>query len=369
MVPPPVIGPPPSTIGFVPPSGLVFIPPNGAGFAPPNGSGFIPPNSVGFVPPNITGSVHPGISFGPHAGQMHFTNNQQQPLHHEEPQVPPVRRTIVTPAPYLVDNQEDVSSMQDAMELPADAERKFQLFEERLRAMESSGISSIDITDMGLVPGIRFPPKFKVPKFDKYKGTTYPKTHVRAYYRKMSAYTTDEKLLMHFFQDSLSGASLEWYMQLESSHIRTWRDLVEAFVKNYQYNTDLAPNRTQLHNLTQGSHESFKDYAQRWRELAARVQPPLMERELVDMFMGTLQGPYYTMMVGCTSTGFSDLVMAGERVEAGIKAGKIQVPTDSSSNGMKKSFGGFQKKREGETNAVFNHRNQFQAPYQHVPYQ
>ena len=72
--------------------------------------------------------------------------------------------------------------MQDAMELPADAERKFQLFEERLRAMEGNGISGIDITDMGLVSGIRVPPKFKVPEFDKYKGTTCPKTHVRAYY-------------------------------------------------------------------------------------------------------------------------------------------------------------------------------------------
>lgn len=92
--------------------------------------GFVPPIGVGFVPPNSTGSVHRGISVGPHAGHMHFTNNQQQPLHHEEAQIPPVRRTVVTPAPHLVDNQEDLFSMQDAMELPVEAERKFQLFEE-----------------------------------------------------------------------------------------------------------------------------------------------------------------------------------------------------------------------------------------------
>ena len=283
----------------------------------------VPPSGIGFVPPQGTGSVQPGVSFGPRVGQVQFpfvNNQQQQPLHHEDAQVPPVRRTVITPAPHLVDDQEDVFSMRDVLELPVEAERKFQLFEERLKAMENSGISGIDLTDMGLVPGLRIPPKFKVPDFDKYKGTTCPKTHVRAYYRKMSAYTDDEKLLMHFFQDSLSGASLEWYMQLESSHIRTWRDLVEAFVRHYQYNTDLAPNHTQLQNLTQGSHESFKAYAQRWRELAARVQPPLLERELVDMFMNTLQGPYYSAMIGCTSTGFTDLVMAGERVEAGIKA-------------------------------------------------
>jgi hypothetical protein len=77
-------------------------------------------------------------------------------------------------------------------------------------------------------------------------------------------------------------------MQLEGNHIHTWREMVEAFLKHYQYNTDMAPNRTQLQNLTQRSEESFKEYAQRWRELAARVQPPLLERELVDMFIGNL---------------------------------------------------------------------------------
>lgn len=78
----------------------------------------------------------------------------------------------------------------------------------------------MDITDLGLVLGVRVPPKFKVLVLDKYTGTTCPKTHVQAYYRKMSAYFEDERLLMHFFQDSLAGASLEWYMHLERMYIR-----------------------------------------------------------------------------------------------------------------------------------------------------
>lgn len=195
--------------------------------------------------------------------------------------------------------------------------------EERLKAVEGQGVLGMDVTDLGLVLGVRVPPKFKVPVFDEYTGTTCPKTHVIGYYRKMSAYSKDERLLMHFFQDSLDGASLEWYMHLERTYIRNWRDLVEAFVKYYQYNIDMAPNRTQLQSPTQGPNESFNEYAQKWRELVARVQPPLMERELVDMFMGTLQGPYYNIMVGSTYTSFSELVMAGDRIEVGLKMGKI----------------------------------------------
>ncbi|KAI5408349.1 hypothetical protein KIW84_054249 [Lathyrus oleraceus] len=52
---------------------------------------------------------------------------------------------------------------------------------------------------------------------------------------------------------------------------------------------DMAPSRTQLQSLCQKSSESFKEYAQRWRELAARVQPSMLERELTDMFISTLQ--------------------------------------------------------------------------------
>lgn len=77
--------------------------------------------------------------------------------------------------------------------------------------------------------------------------------------------------------------------------------MVEAFLKHYQYNTDMAPNQTQLQNLTQKYDETFKEYAQRWRELDARVQPPLLEREIIEMFMGNLQGPYLDIMVGSTS--------------------------------------------------------------------
>lgn len=129
---------------------------------------------------------------------------------------------------------------------------RYQRLEECLKAVEGQGLLGMDMMDLGLVPGVRIPPKFKVPVFDKYTGATCPKTHVKAYYRKMSAYSDDEKLLMHFFQDSIYGASLDWYMKFERMYIHNWRDLVEAFVKHYQYNIDMAPNHTQLHSLSQG---------------------------------------------------------------------------------------------------------------------
>ncbi|XP_050891021.1 uncharacterized protein LOC127096503 [Lathyrus oleraceus] len=247
-------------------------------------------------------------------------------------------------------------------------ERKLKMMDERVRAIKGPNTFGLEAADMCLVPGIKIPAKFKVPAFEKYQGNTCPKTHIRSYCRKMAAYSGDEKLLIHFFQDNLSGASLEWYMQLERSHVHSWRELAEAFLKHYQYNTDMAPNRTQLQSLAQKYEESFKEYAQCWRDLAARVQPPMLEKEMVDMFMETLQGPYYEKLVGSTSDGFFDLVVVGERIESGVKAGKI-LSLANAANGTKKLYNGFPKKKEGETNIASTSKGKgkaYRTPYYQV---
>ena len=54
-----------------------------------------------------------------------------------------------------------------------------------------------------------------------------------------------------------------------------------SFIRKYQYNADMAPDRMQLQNMCKKEHESFKEYTQRWRDLAAQVAPPMMEREMI----------------------------------------------------------------------------------------
>ena len=36
----------------------------------------------------------------------------------------------------------------------------------------------------------------------------------------------------------------------------------------------MAPDRIELHNMCKRENESFKEYAQRWIDLAAKVVPP-----------------------------------------------------------------------------------------------
>ena len=59
---------------------------------------------------------------------------------------------------------------------------KLDLIEERLKAVEGFGdYPFADMTDLCLVPNVVIPPKFKVPDFDKYKGMTCPKNHLKMY--------------------------------------------------------------------------------------------------------------------------------------------------------------------------------------------
>ena len=98
----------------------------------------------------------------------------------------------------------------------------------------------------------------------------------------------------------------------------------------------------QLQSMSMGSEEGFKEYEQKQRDLTGRFQPPLADRELVDMFMSMLISPFYNHLLGSFSAGFTELTLTGEHIENEIRSGKIQVATflntaKNSYNGKKES--------------------------------
>ena len=136
----------------------------------------------------------------------------------------------------------------------------------------------MDTYKMSLVPDLVLPPKFKVPTFDKFDGTKCPSTHLYMYCRKMTGHTSNDKLLIHCFQDSLSGSTTRWYNFLSRDQIKSWTDLAKAFLVQYKHMTDTAPDRMSLQNMEKKTNETFREYAHKWRDLAAQVQPPLTDK-------------------------------------------------------------------------------------------
>ena len=48
-------------------------------------------------------------------------------------------------------------------------------------------------------------------------------------------------------------------MRLDNIKIRKWKDLVDAFIRQYKYNMDIAPDRTSLSNLDKRDKESMRE--------------------------------------------------------------------------------------------------------------
>ena len=97
--------------------------------------------------------------------------------------------------------------------------------------MEGSNVYElVDAYKMSLVLYLVLPPKFKVPTFDKYDDTKCPSAHLYMYYRKMTGYTSNDKRLIHCFQDSLSRSATRWYNLLSRDQIKSWTDLTKAFL-------------------------------------------------------------------------------------------------------------------------------------------
>ena len=69
--------------------------------------------------------------------------------------------------------------------------------------------------------------------------------------------------------------------------------------------TDTAPDRLALQNIEKKTTEIFREYAHKWRDLTAQVQPSMTDKELNKMFLNTLKAPYYDRMIGNSNTNFS----------------------------------------------------------------
>ncbi|KAA3467487.1 Gag-pro-like protein [Gossypium australe] len=158
-------------------------------------------------------------------------------------------------------------------------EDRCRWLEEKFKALgNADNHHKIDAKDLSLVPDLVLPHKFKMLEFEKYNGTSCPEAHITMFCRQMTGYVNNDQLLIHYFQGSLVGVA----------------------------------------------SRCFKQYAQRWREVAIQVQPPLLEKETTMLFINTLKAPFITHMIGNTTKSFADIVMAGEMIENAIRGGKIE---------------------------------------------
>ena len=114
---------------------------------------------------------------------------------------------------------------------------------------------------MSLVLDLILSPKFKVPTFDKYDGTKCPSAHLYMYCKKMTGHTSNDKLFIHCFQDSLTVSATRWYNLLSRDQIKSWTNMAKSFLVQYKHMTDTAPDMISLQNMKKKANETFREYA------------------------------------------------------------------------------------------------------------
>jgi hypothetical protein len=68
---------------------------------------------------------------------------------------------------------------------------------------------------------------------------------------------------------------------------------------------------------------TFKEYAQQWKEKAARARLPLDEKEMIRISINTLKNPYFDRMVGLQLQFLVDFIPVEERIEDVVKTKEI----------------------------------------------
>ena len=151
----------------------------------------------------------------------------------------------------------------------------------------------MDYNSLSLFPNARLPPKFKMPTLDKFDGTNYPKLHLKMYMRAMQPSGATEEVLAEIFQNTLIGAALRWFLNLDDARARSWEDTYREFQKQYKYNMEMDITRRDLKTTKQEPKESFSTFITKWRAKAAQMMSRPSEEERLAMVVKNLLHVYH----------------------------------------------------------------------------
>ncbi|XP_070028862.1 uncharacterized protein [Nicotiana sylvestris] len=244
--------------------------------------------------------------------------------------------------------------------------KKMRSLEQSLKNMQGlSGQKSVSYTDLCMFPHVHLPSGFKTPKFEKYDGHGDPIAHLKKYCNQLRGVGGKKELLMAYFGESLIGIASEWYTDQDISSWHIWDALAQDFVRQFQYNINIAPDRNSLTNLKKKPSENFREYAIKWREQASRVKPPMDEIEMVTVFLQAQEPDYFQNMMSAMGKTFAEAIKIGDMVEHGLKTGRIlsQAAIRATSQAIQGSSGGMANNRtREETTMAASGGRRYRAP-------
>ena len=122
--------------------------------------------------------------------------------------VPP---SVIHTLPRVEDTsyRSEPSEGPDVYEKMDEMKDQFLELRKELKTLRGKYLFQKSVGELCLVPDVKILVKFKAPDFEKYKGNTYPLSHLTMHARKMSTQTDNDQLLIHYFQEKFNWNCLE----------------------------------------------------------------------------------------------------------------------------------------------------------------
>ncbi|KAF7841602.1 gag/pol polyprotein [Senna tora] len=98
--------------------------------------------------------------------------------------------------------------------------------------------------------------------------------------------------------------------------------MVQAFSKEFAYNK-IELTHEMIQKVSQKIRESFREYAQRWKQTTIDVQPPITEQEVCHYFLRSLKDTCYDLMLTVPFKYFFQLVTIGEDIDCETQEGHM----------------------------------------------
>ncbi|KAL8116987.1 hypothetical protein AgCh_023241 [Apium graveolens] len=122
--------------------------------------------------------------------------------------------------------------------------------------------------------------KFKMPTIKAYDDTGDPTNHARTFSNALLLQPVNDAIKCRAFPQTLSGMAQRWHSRLPLNSIGSFRELSQAFIKQFISGGVHEKSSASLMSIVQGAKESLRDYLNHFTKEALKV--PDLDDKLQD---------------------------------------------------------------------------------------
>ncbi|XP_077230962.1 uncharacterized protein LOC143864031 [Tasmannia lanceolata] len=257
--------------------------------------------------------------FGPSSSSPSKGKEPKYPVASEiQPQakITPLHIEVPDSEQYAEENHNPVTTQGDKS-----LAEKFEQLSKKVDNIKIREPDSFNPDNLTLFPEVHLPANFQMPDFDKYNGVGCPTSHLQMFIIMCQPQGLTPEQMAQLFPISLTGIARKWFLSLNKTRYKRWKDIGEQFIKQFGYEDGTEITRRDLETTKQDSNESFMTFVKRWRKKVAHMMDRPSEREQVQIVLKNLSSHMLQHMSLQFYPDFEHFIIAGTQIEDAMALG------------------------------------------------